>query len=517
MSGRRRRAAAAFGALVEAAIGVSLCIAACTAAAQTAAPIALQGPGPYHRLVLPTAIYARAAAADLSDVRIRNAAGQPVPFAWLDSAVEPTPAAPTASTAVPFFAVPRARAAEATTAQAAEGTALALRVRPDGSLALLPGGTATGAAAPANEWWIDASRLGGDLVQATFALAPGQQGVFPFALDASDDLRRWRPLVAQDALVRLEQSGQRIERLSVELDAGPARYLRLRWLDPGRTATLIGVTLDSSRAAPAVAPALEWSAGVAPSACTQDHCDYPAPRGLPVDSLRITLAEPNVLAPVRISTLAAPAGESRPARPHSPLHLLRHRRPSSADRGQSADWPLADTVLYRLDAPGGGTELQSPPVTLDGAPHAVLRLSLERGTVAALGRSPPVLAFGARPRVLVFLASGAAPFALTWSAPGAAASRDAANPLPLNVLMPGRPGDARAAPSMGTASVTLAPLPSAAVAEKPPTNATPTSTLPWLWASLALGLAVLGAMAWSLLRSLRTGAIPRPEDTRPSR
>ena len=67
------------------------------------APIALQGSGPYHRLTLPLGIHAHAAYGDLRDLRVRNAAGNAVPYAWLrNEAAEPR----LASKEVPIFALP---------------------------------------------------------------------------------------------------------------------------------------------------------------------------------------------------------------------------------------------------------------------------------------------------------------------------------------------------------------------------------------------------------------------------
>ncbi len=94
----------------------------------TTAPISLQGAGPYHRLTLPLAIYSRVAYGDLRDLRVRNAAGHAVPYAWLRNEA----AAPrTASQEVPIFALPGSAAG-----MASGDTALAFSVRPDGSLAL---------------------------------------------------------------------------------------------------------------------------------------------------------------------------------------------------------------------------------------------------------------------------------------------------------------------------------------------------------------------------------------------
>jgi hypothetical protein len=463
------------------------------------APITLQGNGPFHRLPLPLAIYGRAAFDDLRDLRVRNAAGHAVPFAWLGAEPDATPPR-TASARAPLFAVPPS----APGATAAEGPVV-LKLRADGTLAWAAGAAPTSPAASTSimQWVIDASTLHADLVQARFEIAAGAQGLFAFTLEGSDDLRQWHAIAADDQLVRLQRGDQTIERLAVELDHTRARYLRLRWHDPAQAPALTGVWLDSEETVEAV-PALEWTDPVRAASCRVDYCDYPVPRGLPLHSLRLTLVEPNTLAALRISSLLPPSTATRPP-PRNALYVLRH---GSAHRPRDAATPqeelLADTVVYRLTQPGG--EARSPTLPMDGGAHVTLRLRTS-GPIAALGSTPPVLTFGARPRALVFLARGQPPFALSWSTAGQAPVRDAAA-LPLASLMPGhRIGQPVVADG---ASVVLAPepaAPAAASAASTTNNDTPPRKL-WLWAALGAGLLVIAGMAWSLLRGLGDARTP---------
>ncbi|MEO8808282.1 MAG: DUF3999 domain-containing protein [Burkholderiaceae bacterium] len=452
-------------------------------------PITLQGPGPFHRLTLPSAIYSRAAFDDLRDVRVRNAAGQAVPFAWLDADLD-TPSPATASLRAPLFAVPGAAAAQS-------DATLALTLRPDGSLgwAKTPGASASAGAVM--QWVIDASQLDAALVQARFELAPGAQGLFPFTLEGSNDLRQWRSVGADDQLVRLQRGEQTVERLAVEIDHVRTRYLRLRWQDPARAPALAGVWLDGVRGTAPVA-AIEWSPEVRATACGVDFCDYAVPRHLPLQSLRVALAEPNTLAPLRVFSLTPATMPTRA--PRNALYVLRHGaagRARDAGSGATPELWLADTVVYRLSQPGG--EALSASVPMDGGTHTSLRLRTN-GPVSALGATPPVLSFGGRPRTLAFLAQGQAPFVLSWNASGQAMERDIAGPLPPGTLMPGfRAGQ----PIPGSiASVSLQSLaPAAATAASAGAAPAPDRKL-WLWAALGAGLILLATMAWSLLRGL---------------
>ena len=467
------------------------------------APIALQGNGPYHRLALPLGIYAHAAYGDLRDLRVRNAAGNAVPYAWLrNEAATPH----FTSKEVPIFALP---ASAGSTADVTDDASLSFKVRPDGSLALAR--KPARKPAEAAQWLIDASQLKGGLLQARFDVAPEARGLFAFRLEASDDLRHWRPVGGEEQLVRLAHGGQTIERLAVDLGSVHARFLRLRWSNPQNGAPLTGVAIDSVQEVEPVAP-LEWTGALKPERCGADHCDYALPRGLPVESVRIDLADVNTLAQVGVSGLlaATPAAAAEPAPvPRNPLYALRHqqRRPAAAT-GSPGEVPLLDTVVYRLAQAGG--EARSPLLALDGRSYSHLRLRTA-GPVSVLGPTPPAIAVGATPRTLVFLAQGAAPFSLSWNtasekqvvqggAPGAA--------LPLATLVPGYAANKPIA--AGEASVTLPPAPVAAVeavvaaaAQLPVPTQPDASRKWWLWGALGVGLLLLAGMAWSLFASLR--------------
>ncbi len=263
--------------------------------------------------------------------------------------------------------------------------------------------------------------------------------------------------------------------------------------------------LDSVQGTAPVA-AIEWSPEVRPSACGADFCDYPVPRHLPLQSLRVALADPNTLAPLHVFSLSPPTTPARA--PRNALYVLRHgaagRARDTASASSTERW-LADTLVYRLSQAGG--EALSASVPMDGGTHTLLRLRT-RGPVSALGATPPLLSFGARPRTLVFLAQGQAPFALRWNANGQAMERNVAEPLTPATLMPGyRTGQALPG---GRASVSLQPLapaqaPAPAASGAALANAAlapaPMRKL-WLWAALGVGLLLLAAMAWSLLRGL---------------
>ncbi len=147
--------------------------------------------------------------------------------------------------------------------------------------------------------------------------------------------------------------------------------------------------------------------------------------------------------------------------------------------------------VYWLTQPSGAPDLHSPPVRLDGTPWRMLRLETF-GPITQLGHTAPTIRIGIRPRQLVFVARGAGPFVLAR-----APANEPTAPMPLAQLMPGRAPDA----ALPEATATLAaPAASVAASTAAPEPAVAPSHTPWLWAALLAGLALMGGMAWSLLR-----------------
>lgn len=460
------------------------------------APLSLEGTGPYYRLALPAAIYGRAAYTDLRDLRIRNAAGNAVPYGWLqEEAAQPR----SASQKVPLFAVPAPAGA------APSDVLLSFRLRSDGSLQLVKPAAPAASAAP---WLIDVSQVRGNLLQARLEVAVGTSGVFAYRLEASDDLRRWRPVGGEEQLVKLSHNNQSLERLAIDLGGIRARFLRLSWTDAAHGAQLTAVNIDSVQATEAAVPQ-EWSESIKPERCEASHCDYLLPRGLPARSLHIALADTNTLAQLEVLGLPdpAPAVAAQPVlRPlHNPLYALRRHRDATRPATAPGEIRLADSVVYRLTQ--GGAEARSPDIALDGAVYPRLRLRTA-GPITLLGATPPVIAVATTPRSLVFLAQGQPPFTLNWknsAEPDAKPASGAA--LPLATLIPAYSSNKPVAAD--AASVALAVQAAAPSAPSTPVAASadnPAKRSGWLWAALAAGLLLLAGMAWSLFASMKKSA-----------
>jgi len=478
------------------ALVASALAAALAQAAPSSAPLQLEGSGPYFRLTLPASLHTLAKDPALSDLRVRNADGLPLPWAWQGEDIA-TPA--TRQRSVPLFPVP----AQAEGSPAA--ATVSLRINADGSLDWKrQAATPPSSPPPQADWIVDTHAATGNLLQLKLQLAPQAQGLFPLSVEGSDDLGHWHALVTDVAVLQITNAGQTLRQNQIDLGGARARYLRLHWLQPAQAPALQGAELESFEQAVPPAPALQWTEAWAPQQCDASACTWRLPAGLPVDALRVELAEANTVAALRVlGESPATAGAPEYHRHHHPLHGLRHRERQAAPATSAGSLQrslLADTVVWRL-TPAGLPENTTPALMLDGSHHMQLRIEA-RHAVSEWGATPPRIRIGTRGRSIAFLARGAGPLALAWGGdnrPEGAAVTQA-------MLMPaGKLGE------MGTARVDLPAVVQPTAAATPATSAVQQTTSttdhkPWLWAALGVGLLLLAGMAASLLKQIKPKA-----------
>lgn len=478
------------------ALAAAALAAALAQAAPGSAPLQLEGSGPYYRLTLPASLHTLAKDPELADLRVRNANGLPLPWSWQGEGIA-TPAVRTLS--APLFAVPAPASGQAP-------EAISLRINADGSLNWKRQATSAPPSPPPQaDWIVDTHAATGNLLQLKLQLAPEAQGLFPLSVAGSDDLAHWHALASDVAVLQISNAGQTLSQNQIDLGGARARYLRLRWLQPAQAPQLLGAELESFEQAVPAAPALQWTEAWAPTQCDASACTWRLPAGLPVDALRVELAETNTVAPLRIYG-ESPSSATAPVyhRHRHPLHGLRHRERQAATAANSGGLQrslLTDTVVWRI-TPAGGTESTTPALTLDGSHHSQLRIEA-RHAVSEWGAQPPRIRIGTRGRSITFLARGATPISLAWgddSHPEGAAVSQA-------LLMPaGQLGE------LGTASVDLpavtqpAVAPAAAASTGSAAAPKPTDHKPWLWAALGVGLLLLAGMAASLLKQIKPKA-----------
>jgi hypothetical protein len=417
----------------------------------TQVPLSVSGNGPWYRLELPLAVQLSARQADLSDLRVFNAAGEPQAYALSRQSAQHTENRNVAD--VKWFPLYAADTRETLPAvvmkSSAEGTLL--EVRPS---------TASAAGQQVLRGWVlDASAIKAPLQQLSLDWSHEQEGFQRFSIEASDDLQHWTPW-GDGQVARLSFADERVEQHDVSLPGQPARYLRLLWQGQAAplltSAKLVSAT-RSSQPTPWV-----WSQPLSGTRLQAGEYTWQLPAGLNVERLRVELTQPNTLAPVTLSG----------------------RRDS-----KQAWQPLSNGLLYRLTQ--NGQDVVQDQLQLPGQAVAELKLQVdERG--GGLGAAAPTLRVAVRATQLVFLARGEPPFTLALGN----ASAKAAN-LPLSTLIPDY--NAERLNSLGQATVA-----GEVVVTSPTVAVSPEAGTDWkklgLWAVLLLGVAALGAMAYSLLR-----------------
>lgn len=414
-------------------------------------PLSISGNGPWYRLELPLAVQLSARQADLSDLRVFNAAGEPQAYALSRQSAQHIENRNVAD--VKWFPLYAADTRETLPAvvmkSSAEGTLLEVR----------PSTATTTGQQVLRGWVLDASAIKAPLQQLSLDWSHEQEGFQRFSIEASDDLQHWTPW-GDGQVARLSFADERVEQHDVNLPGQTARYLRLLW--QGQAAPLLTSAKLVSATRSSLPTPWVWSQPLSGTRLQAGEYTWQLPAGLNVERLRVELTQPNTLAPVTLSG----------------------RRDS-----KQAWQPLSNGLLYRLTQ--NGQDVVQDQLQLPGQAVAELKLQVdERG--GGLGTAAPTLRVAVRATQLVFLARGEPPFTLALGN----ASAKAAN-LPLSTLIPDY--SAERLNTLGQATVAgdvrvTSPALVAAVDTEPN----------WkklgLWAVLLLGVAALGAMAYSLLR-----------------
>ncbi|WP_247258234.1 DUF3999 domain-containing protein [Pseudomonas moorei] len=419
----------------------------------TQVPLSVSGNGPWYRLELPLAVQLNARQADLSDVRVFNAAGDVQAYALARETAQT--AQDRVLTEVKWFPLyNRMDATEHAPSVRVQSSANGTLVQVQPSSQLEAGEEEL------RGWLLDASAIKAPLQRLILDWTSERDGFQRFSIEASDDLQHWQSW-GEGQVARLTFADEQVEQHEVSLPGQPARYLRLLWDTPHSAPTLTSAQLESASTRSLPLP-LVWSQVLAGSSVKPGEYTWQLPMGLNVERIQVELSQPNSLAPVTLS----------------------------GRRDSSLPWqPLSNGLLYRLTQ--NGQDVVQNELQLPGQIVQQLKLTVdERG--GGLGAQAPGLKFAVRATQLVFLARGPGPYTLAL---GNSAVK-AAN-LPLATLIPDY--SAAKLATLGKASVdgaaTIAPVASSVQA---------TSGTDWkkfgLWAVLLLSVVFLAAMAFSLLR-----------------
>lgn len=318
----------------------------------------------------------------LRDVAVFNAEGRPVPLArWQQ---EPEEHIERRQSELPAFELPE---------PPAEGQSgdWNLVIERDGSgrvrrIQTRDDGERTEPAA-SRDWLLDASAFDKGIDTVTLDWNDPHDGVVArFRVEGSDDLQTWRSLREDAVIVRLQRDGIPVERRDIDLPGMQNRYLRLIRLDAGEA--LRGMTAvvrsetRSRQAAELRWLTPRWTASLAGVEASATRHLYMLPGSIPVQRVRIHLANDNALADLEL--LSA-----------EPLTANRTRWQSRAR-----------LVAFRLQQ--DGTRIDNADISL--APALNLR-SLRIDSETPLADVPQVQV-GYRPEHLVFLSEGSGPYLL---------------------------------------------------------------------------------------------------------
>ena len=287
-------------------------------------------------------------------------------------------------------------------------------------------------------------------------------------VEASEDLKHWKPVASNAPLVSLAQGGQKLEQKSITLRGVRSRYLRLTWSTGTNVLQLNSVLAQHANEA---TPRERTWKDVLAMPDADKRGDYLADFGgiFPVDRLQIRLPQDNAVAPAQIFSRNTPDDE-----------WTREQR----------------TVAYRLRQ--NGQEITSPEIVVKPRMRRywLFRVDQQAG---GIGEGAIQVRAGWIAREIVFAARGDAPFMLAYGN-GTALP----NALAMQTLVPG--WGSESAPEIALATTGPMQTLAGAAAARQRVDMKKVA----LWAALLAGVAVLGFMAWRLSKQLQSGTAADP-------
>ncbi|HNV84060.1 MAG TPA: DUF3999 family protein [Arenimonas sp.] len=348
-------------------------------------PVNAQGEGAYA-IKLNEEIYRIIQKNDLSDLSAFNAAGEALPFGPMPASYSPLPASWVQARAFPL---PK----EAS--QNPEQLRLHVQRSAAGDLSLDANFAQQASVGDSHDWIIDldSDDQGIEALQVELSDNAGDFNAQLTVL-ASDDLQQWQSLQTA-SIVSLQQDGQRLQRLLIELPGRSAKYLRVQSLDAPVGLQIKGFKIKQRPYGIVRSPPLQWMQA---SYLKKDGRGfvYELPARISPEQLNVELKNTNSIAQFFISA-----------------------RQNELDYWQ----PQGSLTVFRLRA--AGVSLDNDPSNLQSGRVRYWRI--ETGTEI---QEPPVLKFSYRPELFLLLTHGAGPYVV--AAGSMTAQRDQ---YPLDVLI----------------------------------------------------------------------------------
>jgi hypothetical protein len=428
------------------------------------APVSAQSEASHYRISVPMQTYRGAGRRDLGDMRIFNAAGEPVPYAFAARNLQRPPAIEQAVRMFPLYG------------DESKGLAASsLRVDRDARGTVLNVSVSERSVGPRRRllgYVLDAgeTKLPKDAITLAWHAREGFSG--QAQVEGTEDFKRWYSVAVNAPILSLQHAGARLERNRVELGGAHARYLRLAFTGVPSDFVLKEVALELRAEAPQ--PTREWLALPGTAGKESGEWLFDSAGHFPVDRVRLHLPQLNTVAQVQLLT---------------------------RERVDDAWRTIGSAISYRLAGEAGDVVNPDIVVMTNSARYWQLKVEQKGG---GLGKGDVRFQIGWLPHQIVFAARGGQPFVFAYgnekAKPGA---------LPLSAVLPQRPdGESAVVPSATVGQFTgSAPLPPSPFAE--PLRflehvAQQRDVRKWaLWGTLIAGVLLLVWMAMRLLRDLR--------------
>jgi hypothetical protein len=411
---------------------------------------------PLVETTVPDVVYQGVTRADLGDVRVFNAEGQPVPHAFCTA---PAVAEPTITEhSLPVFQLRDAPEVSS------RGSRIEVQTAGGTQVNVLEAGRDQPVAANGRIHIIDARDSDDPIRAIQFEWqSPDGASQAQVSIEASEDLDRWHVLVPASTLLLATRGTQQLKRERIELPPQAYDYLRVQRTDGGPPLAIAGVTAERVGAVTEIEPA--WFMATM----------------LAVDDPKLLFFDTGRRAPVSYARLRLP-------QENSSVRVTLHSR----DDGKAPWSERWSGEAYRIVSDTQRRE--SPPAHFGATSDRYWRMQVAKEPQLYRGT---LLELGYRPARLRFLAQGSGPFTLAYGSRRAEISAAGA----CDALLADFASDERArmvgegivgAPRALGGDVALRPLP----------RQTPLR-LVVLWSVLILGVGLLVAMALVLLKRVR--------------
>ncbi|WP_161966006.1 DUF3999 domain-containing protein [Steroidobacter cummioxidans] len=410
---------------------------------------------PMVETVLPDDVYRVVTRADLGDLRVFNADGMPVPHAFCAT---PASAAPQVTeVSLPVFVLRGRDHVYTDNSRVAVETSSGTRVNVEET------------AAPKPEvvngliHIIDARETEPLRAIRFDWRSPDGASEVKVRIEASDDLDRWQIIVPASTLLLAQQGDQELRRERIELPNRQYKYLRVQRVDSGPPLILNSVTAEQVAAAEEIEPM--WFNALPMESKEADVLYFDAQHLAPVTYARVRLAQQNSTVNVSL--------QSRP-----------DEQASWRQRWTGESYVIVSDTVRR----------ESPPAHFQGTTDRYWRLQILKDPQVY---QDSTLELGYRPAKLRFLAQGPGPFTVAF---GSRRAEPAQPAVCDGLLADVTPADRERMIEQGFVEqiVQLG----GADALKPTPKKTPVKVV-ILWGVLVVGVALLVAMALSLLKRVR--------------